>query len=194
MFITIFSERVLDHQENVKKTNHSSSQLQLNINDALTKAQGKTEEKKKLGEQTRNFEIALARSISHHKISFEFVDCLVNQLKTHCGDSAVVERMRLSHSKAEYLVKNGVGKTYAEETVRLIKACDASSIGFDESEVNKTSELEVIVKLSTKEGGVQLRHYRTIDLEDGKAETIVHTLLKQIDEDGIDYNIRCSHQ
>ena len=46
------------------------------------------------------------RSISHHKISFEFIDCLVNQLKTHCGDSAVIERMGSSHSKAEYCSGN----------------------------------------------------------------------------------------
>ena len=175
------------HKDNVKRSKHSSSQSQLNIDEALRNAQEKTSEEKQLAERTRKFEISLARSISHHKISFEFLDCLTTHLKTHCSDSAVIENMRLFRSKAEYVVKNGISKTYTDETIRLLKSCDGFSIGFDESEVNKTSELEILVQLSKSGNGVQLRHYRTIDLESGKAEVIVRTLLQQFDEDGVDY-------
>ena len=134
----------------------------------------------------KEFEITLARSISHHKISFEFFDCLTQHLKTYCGDSKVINSMQMKRSKAEYVVKYGVGKTYAEETIDLLKKCDAFCMGFDESEINKTSKLEILVKLSDSDG-IQMRHYKTIDLESGTAKSIVETLLGQFDEDGIDY-------
>ena len=70
------------------------------------------------------------------------------------------------------------------------KECDAFSTGFDESEVNKTSEHEILVKLSHPVSGIKLRHYRTIDLYSGTAETIVDTILSSFDEDGINYRMK----
>ena len=49
------------------------------------------------------------------------------------------------------------------------------------------SELEILVRVATKEDGMQSRHYRTLDLYSSKANTIVTTLLEQFDADGIDY-------
>ena len=40
----------------------------------------------------------------------------------------------------------------------LLQDCDAFSIGFDESEVNKNHECEVLVMLSTKEEGIEMRY------------------------------------
>ena len=174
------------HISNVKKTKHSSSQQQLNIDASFSNAEAKSAETKAIEAKAREFEIALSRSLSHHKISFEFVNCLSEHLTKYCGDSVVVNKMQLKRTKAEYYVKNGIGKTYAEETIKLLQTCVGFSIGFDESEVNKTSELEILVKLSNK-SGVHMRHYKTIDLESGKAEVIVRTLLDQFDEDCIDY-------
>ena len=55
----------------------------------------------------------------------------------------------------------------------------------EQDDRNKTTELEILVKLSVS--GIELRHYRTIDLFSGTAETIVDTILSSFDEDGIDY-------
>ena len=49
--------------------------------------------------------------------------------------------------------------------------------------MNKTSEREILAKLSHHISGIELRHYRTIELEAGNAETIVDTLLTSFDED-----------
>ena len=95
--------------------------------------------------------------------------------------------MQLTRVKGEYLLRHGISKSYKEETISILQKCDAFSVGFDESEINKTSELEIIVKASDKEDGILLRHYRTLDLLSGTADSIVRSLLGLFDKDGIDY-------
>ena len=68
----------------------------------------------------------------------------------------------------------------------MMQNCDAFSVGFDESEINKTSELEILVRISSP-SGLKLRHYRTLDLDSGTAENIARDLLTTLDEDGVDY-------
>ena len=77
--------------------------------------------------------------------------------------------MALHKTKGRYVVRHGIGPTYMKGTVELLRECDGFSVGFDESEVKKTSELEILVKVATKEGSVQPRHYRTLDLYAGTA-------------------------
>lgn len=49
-------------------------------------------------------------------------------------------------------------------------------IGFDEGEVNKASELEILVKIATRDdyNNIMLWHYKTIGLECSIANTIVY--------------------
>ena len=56
------------HQDNVKKAKHSSSKQQLNIDDSLRNSQKRNAEDTALEDKAKTFEIALARSLSHHKI------------------------------------------------------------------------------------------------------------------------------
>jgi hypothetical protein len=53
--------------------------------------------------------------------------------------------------------------------------------------VNKTSQLEVEVTVSTIEDGLENLHYRTMDLEAGDATTITNTILDSFTEDRVDY-------
>ena len=84
------------------------------------------------------------------------------------------------------MVRQGVATTFREETVSMLRECYAFSAGFDESEINKTSELEIMVRIATT-SGIDLRHYRTLDLYSATAENITNDLLSQFDEDGVDY-------
>ena len=93
--------------------------------------------------------------------------------------------MSLSYGKADYIAKYGIGKTYFDETVQLLKSCDGFSIGLDESEINKNHECEVMVILSDKTVGIQLRHYKSISLDGTDADTIVKSLLGEMDDDQI---------
>ena len=137
--------------------------------------------------RTKEFEISIARSLSNHNVTAAFAECLQAQLKKHCGDSVVVERMKLGKRKAEVLVRQGVAPAYREETIALLQNCYAFSVGFDESEINKTSEMEIMVRIASNENKIELRHYRTLDLYSVTAENIVDDLLSLFDEDGIDY-------
>ena len=69
-----------------------------------------------LKKRTKEFEISIARSLSNHNVTAAFAECLQAQLKKHCGDSVVVERMKLGKRKAEVLVRQGVAPAYREET------------------------------------------------------------------------------
>ena len=154
------------HKEN-KALGSKETSKQITLEETIEGKAKESEEEAKVKEDTSRFEIDLARSLSCHKVSPCFLDCLQDILKKHCGDSVVVQRMKLHKDKGAYLVRFGVGKTYKEETVELLRTCDAFSIGFDETEINKTSQLEILVKLAHKDHGIVLRHYRTMDLEAG---------------------------
>ena len=159
---------------------------QISISQAMQKITESEKEELEIKERTREFEISIARALSYHNISGDFIDCLQRQLKTHCGDSIVVQRMRMGRSKCQVMQRMGISPTYRAETVEMMKTCDSFSIGFDESEVNKISELEIMVRVSS-ERGICLRHYRTLDLESGTAQGITDELFSQMDEDGVDY-------
>ena len=114
------------------------------------------------------------------------MDCLQQLLKKYLNDD-IVDKMKLHHTKATYLIKNAISPAYQEQTLMLLRDCDAFVIAFDECEVNKRSELEVMVKLSHKEHGLQLRHYQSIELENGLVKTIVEANLDSLTEDAVDY-------
>ena len=67
------------------------------------------------------------------------VNCLVECLKRHLGGengSEIVNEMKLSNSKGEYLSKRGIAKTYLDETVEELFTW------FDESEMNRNHECD----------------------------------------------------
>ena len=55
-------------------------------------------------------------------------------------------------------------------------------VPLDELEINKNLEFEVMVMLSDKDTGIELRHYRTISLEGIDCQTNVRTLRDQDDD------------
>ena len=98
--------------------------------------------------------------------------------------------MKLHHTKASYLAQNAIGRAYQKETINLLQQFHDFVIGFDKTELNKTSQLEILFKLSHKDQGIQLRHCRTIDLESGDVETSLDTIIDAFRDDFID----CQHK
>ena len=186
--------KLTKHSETEKHINNKPKDLvntlQLTLEEAISDAAAENNKELELKNKVREMEIDLVRSFSRHSVPFEMMDCLQEILKKHVVDSEVVKKMRLHHSKATYLLKNAVGPVYLEQTVKMLQQCDAFVIAFDESEINKRSELELMVKLSHEVYGIQLRHYRTLDLEDGEAQTTVDAILDSFQDDGIDYEKR----
>ena len=185
----------------IKLTNHSETDkhilnkpkeinntIQLTLEETISDAAAAKNKELDLKGKVRWFELDLVRSFSRHRIPFEYVDCLETLLKKHVGDHEMVGKMHLHHSKASYLVKNAISPVYQSQTVEMLHECDAFVIAFDENEVNKRSEMEVMVKLSHNEYGLQLRHYQSIELENGIAPTIVEAIIDALQDDGIDYD------
>ena len=174
------------HKENIKKTDKYKKQL--SISESLKIAEKEDESSIALKTKVQNFEIDLIRRLDHHNITPDFLPCLVNCVKTHLADDdclKIVDNVSIGKSKGRYIAQHGIAKTYKEETVTKLQNCDGFSIGFDESEMNKITELEIIVILSTKGIGIEMRHYRTLALESGDAETITNAIKDQLDEDKI---------
>ena len=80
-----------------------------------------------------------------------------------------------------------LGKSYEEEVIDLLKQSTAFAIGFDESDVNKTSEFEILVKIATGNNTILLQYYKTVSLESGDVNTIFNVIVETFQCDGIKY-------
>ena len=94
--------------------------------------------------------------------------------------------MKLGITKAAYLITYGLKEYHEEETIKKMKSSDAISIQIDESEVNKVSQLNIVVDIATKANGLEKRHFKTIDLESGDPATITETVIDAFEEEKID--------
>ena len=174
------------HKNNMKKAEKYKKQL--NIAESFKVSAGEDEAEKEFKKKVQNFEIDLNRRLIHHNVTLEFLPCIVDCLKTHLSgvdSQKIVEKVSLGVSKGRYVAKFGIAKTYFEETVEKLKTCDGFSVGFDESEINKLTELIILVVLADKNGGIELRHYRTVELAAKDAETITNTIVEQFEADQI---------
>ena len=174
------------HRDNLRKVDLVSKQAR--IDDCLKQTGVTTEKEEILKRKIQAFEIDLVRRLDSHNVPPVITECLVDCIKSHAGGEGggeVVDGLKLGRTKAEYLAKHGIAKTYFEETVGKLKHCDGFSIGFDESEMNKNHECEVMVMVSDKDTGIELRHYITLSLEGTDADTITRSLTDQMDDDKV---------
>ena len=149
-----------------------------------------SQEKDELNKNTKNFEIAFSQCLSRHNISPSAADCVVKIIKKYVTDSEIIKKISLGREKIRYITEYGISEVYEEETISKPKSCDDFGVAIDESEVNKKSEMEIMVRLATSELGLESRHYKSVDLEAGDAGTITETLLDTFTEDGVDYKAK----
>ena len=102
---------LIKHSETNKHrlaTPKSNNLVQISMTQALQ--QGQEEEMKdiEMREKTQEFEISLARCLSNHNIAAEFIECLQRQLKKHCNDSVVVQRMKIGKKKCQVMAREGI--------------------------------------------------------------------------------------
>lgn len=177
-------EPLIRHSENQKHRDHLTSARKndlVKIADALGQVRTDAEVA-----QCQELEIALGIFFARHCIPHSTADCLMETLKAKIPDSRIVQRAKLGREKLRYLVQYGLGEHYEEETIEKLRACDAFGVAMDESEVNKKSELEILVNIASP-SGVESRHYKTLDLEAGDAETICSALTDEFIEDKIEF-------
>ena len=68
----------------------------------------------------------------------------------------------------------------------LFQFFNCVTASLDESEVNKVSQLEIVVNIVNQDGTIDNRHYRTLDIEAPNAETITSTFQDTFEDDKID--------
>ena len=168
------------HSESAKHIRASTSSTagsQRSVRDLIMEQEDVGLEEQNIKSQARLLEIQLVACLARHQITLDFVDCLVPILKKYLPESEVVQELKLGREKARYLAVDGIAPIFEQETINKLKQCDAFVVGFDETAINKEEEMEILVKLAHPETGVELRHYKTVGLEGGDADTIVATLL-----------------
>ena len=95
-----------------------------------------------------DLENAICLMISRHGYQHTLVACLVEMLQKYVTDSEIVKHLKIGKNKAGYIITHGLGDYFEEETVTMMKSCNAFAASIDESEVNKASQLEVIVTVA----------------------------------------------
>ena len=169
------------HRNNVPSKASSSENVQISIEKAfnLDKANEEKAKSEELG-------ISLNRWASRHNVPFSSLECLSDILKKY-SDDKVVQLLKLSKTKCEYVAAHGIGEFYLQDIIEKVKESDAISIGFDESAMNKREECEIVVKYSHPIHGVQTSHFKTIELDQGDAEYIVNMILEAFEGEAIDF-------
>ena len=183
---------LLKHSEtlkHIKASGGSSASVasQKTLEDMFNAQEATNHEQEAAKIKAKKLEIQIVAALSRHQISLNVVECLIPILKNNLPDCDIVQEMRLGREKARYIANKGIAPIFAAETVEKLKICDAFVVGFDETCINKKEEMEIIVKIATDDGGIEMRHYKTIDLQGGDAETITNTLLEAFEDDGIEY-------
>ena len=141
-------------------------------------------------QKASDFENAICLMIGSHGYQHTFVDCLVKLLKKFVTDSEIIKHVKLGVNKAGYIIKHGLGDYFEEQTLNMMKECHSLGASIDESEVNKASQLEVMVTCAGSKTDSQLRdtrHFATLDIEKGDAETITNTFIDAFVEKGVPY-------
>ena len=179
--------QLMQHSESAKhkKNNPMGNVRNETIPEFLERGQSEEIKKAEINQQAEDLTIKLVRHAAVHDHPFESLECLVKILKDSVGDSEVLQAVKLSETKARYVAKHGLALSYHDETVRLINESDAISVGWDESEIMKRSQGEIVVKMAHPEKGILTRHLVTKELDRADAEYLSGVLLDTFMEEGI---------
>ena len=176
--------------QHAKTVKHKKYQFEINADAAnvaqptIQQALVRQDEISHPTKKAKSLEIMLLQSFSRHNIPPAYLDCLIPLLKEHAPDSHIIKALELGSTKAAYVIKHGIAPAIHEEVKDALKE-NVFSLGFDESEINHVSELEIGVQYPT-DLGIEFRHFKTIDLENGKAEIIVETVKGAFEDEEID--------
>ena len=181
---------LLKHSETEKHVKNAQAAAKDSHQQATIKDMWNKKSNDDLDEKVIEFEAAFVMAAASHGVPTTVVECFTELLEKHITDSEIIKKMKLRRNKATYLANNGLADVFENETKEKLRNCYAFSASLDESEVNKTSELEVVVNIAGKDGLETGVHYNVIALEGGDAESIKTAFLDKLEEDGIDYQAK----
>jgi hypothetical protein len=160
----------LKHQKNIPQTTNVRNDTILEM---LERGMSEEIKKAEVSKTADDLVIKLVRYAAVHDQPFGSLECLVKILKDTVGDSEIIQAVKLSEPKARYVARFGIAMSYHEETFGLIKESYAISVGWDESEIMKRSEGEIVVKMAhPPEQGILTRHLVTKELDKSKCFSV----------------------
>ncbi|XP_048512809.1 uncharacterized protein LOC125501482 [Athalia rosae] len=170
--------------------NRFSNKLNLNtylVNDSATKAEI----------------LWCLHSVMRHS-SLRDIESGLSMAKVIFPDSEIVKKVKLSKSKASYLIVYGLGRYFQDQLESLVKKCDILVVGFDES-LNKISEkeqMDIAIRFwDVEKNEVSTRYLTSLflghttaqDLMDAFTNNLPKDLLKkilQVSMDGPNVNLK----
>ena len=181
----------LKHQErlaeNHQEINHNEGPGQIYIEQAFQNQEELTKKHREEQEQVLEGQILFANFMHFHGVPSKMFTCFAEMAPRFFPDSPIAKmwqsgKMGMRASKGDYFGSYGIHPHLQEELVEILRS-SPFSINFDESSVNKESNLDVNVSY-WKNGRVQKSNYTIITMMEGtSAQEIVDYVVGQLDSD-----------
>lgn len=181
----------LKHQErlatNQPEINHNDGPGQVFIEQAFQNQEKATKKHREQEEQVLEGQILFSNYMHFHGVPSKMFTCFAEIAPRLFPDSEVAKKwntgkMGMRASKGDYFASYGIYPHLQEELVEILRTC-YFSINFDESSVNKETNLDVNVSY-WKGSRVLKSNYTIITMMEGtSAEEIVNGIISKLDGD-----------
>ena len=150
------------HQENLAQVqqdpNHNLFEnlpQQISMEEAFNNATKKTQEEDERKAKLLNAQIKFAAMVAHHNLPSSFNTCFSDTVGELFPDSEIAklwssQEQGMRETKGDYFVSHGIAKFQQQELANILKE-SFFSLNFDESSINKKTELDINVSFVKKD-------------------------------------------
>ena len=136
---------------------------QTSIKDALQKNKVFATKQREHKDAALKFEYSLSLRAANHNISGPFIECVVDLVKETITDSAIVKEIKMHRDKSFYLLSEAIAPNIREKVVNCMKKYPYS-LNYDESVVNKKSQLALNASFRNEQNLIQKANIGSIEI------------------------------
>lgn len=165
---------------------NGNNMRQIDMQESLEKARQKNKGKEDLSKKLLYSQTLLANTFHSHNCNSEMFSCFNGMVAELFPDSEIAKSWStcnkgLGRTKGDYFGQHGIAPFLHNSLVSKLRTT-FFSIGFDESSINSTTQLDVNVSYMFKNKVVK-EFLESVEMKEGtSAEEIVHEVFKIIDE------------
>ena len=158
---------------------------QIGLEEAFNNARNKNHEDEERKAKLLKAQIKFAAMVAHHNIPSSFNSCFSDCVSELFPDSEVAKlwhsrEFGMRETKGDYFISHGVAKFQYEELVNIMKT-NFFSLNFDESSMNKKTELDINVSF-VKQDRVVKTNFRVVEMTGSTtAAAIVDAVFEALD-------------
>ena len=155
------------------------------MKEAFENALGKRSEEDEKKKNVLNAQVKFTALVAHHNIPIKFNTCFSDTVRELFPDSETAkmwstQNYGMRETKGDYFVSHGIAKFQQEELVAILRK-SFFSLNFDESSINKKTELDVNVSYVKKDRVVKT-NFRIVEMKGNtSAEDIVGAVFEALD-------------